>query len=219
MTKLNYALAIFDMDGTILNTLEDLTLATNAAMAAQGMPLHTEDEVRRMVGNGIRRLVERAVPPGTPPAAVEDTLTAFNEFYAAHCADHTGPYPGIPELLTTLRQAGVRTAVVSNKADYGVQALCRRYFPGQFDVAVGQRDGIRMKPAPDAVRAVLETLEIPPERAVFVGDSDVDVQTAQNAGLPCLGVDWGFRERRVLEQAGAAAVLSDAVALRQAILG
>lgn len=219
MTKLKYLLAIFDMDGTILNTLEDLTRTTNAALAAQGMPQHTMNEVRLMVGNGIRRLIERAVPAGTAAPVIEETLTVFNQYYAAHCGDHTCPYPGIPELLQALRQAGMYTAVVSNKADYGVQELCRQYFPGQFDVAVGQRDGIRTKPAPDAVLAVLKQLQVAPEQAVFIGDSDVDVCTARNAGLPCFAVDWGFRERTVLEQAGATAIFSDAAALQQALLG
>ena len=171
-----------------------------------------------MVGNGIRRLIERAVPAGTAAPVIEETLTVFNQYYAAHCGDHTCPYPGIPELLQALRQAGMYTAVVSNKADYGVQELCRQYFPGQFDVAVGQRDGIRTKPAPDAVLAVLKQLQVAPEQAVFIGDSDVDVCTARNAGLPCFAVDWGFRERTVLEQAGATAIFSDAAALQQALL-
>ena len=218
VTKLKYLLVIFDMDGTILNTLEDLTRTTNAALAEQGLPQHTMDEVRRMVGNGIRRLIERAVPEGTAVPVIEETLAAFNRYYAVHCGDHTCPYPGVPELLESLRRAGVRTAVVSNKADYGVQELCRQYFPGLFDVAVGQRDGIRTKPAPDAVLAVLEQLAVPPERAVFIGDSDVDVLTARNAGLDCLAVDWGFRERAVLEQAGATAIFSDAAALQRALL-
>lgn len=219
MTNLKYLLAIFDMDGTILNTLEDLTCATNAALKTQGMPQHTMDEVRRMVGNGIRRLIERAVPAGTAEPIIEKTLTAFHQYYAAHCGDHTCPYPGIPELLQALRQAGMRTAVVSNKADYGVQELCRQYFPGLFDVAVGQRDGIRTKPAPDAVLAVLEQLQIAPEQAVFIGDSDVDVLTARHAGLSCFAVDWGFRERAVLTQAGASVIFSDAAALQLALLG
>lgn len=213
------ALAIFDMDGTILNTLEDLTQTLNTALASRGMPERTMEEVRRFVGNGIPRLIQRAVPAQTTADEVEEVTAAFHRYYAVHCGDHTGPYPGVPELLQALRQAGIRTAVVSNKADYAVQALCRQYFPGQFDMAVGQREGIRSKPAPDSVYAVLRRLAIDPDRAVFIGDSDVDVETAQNAGLPCWAVDWGYRDRAVLEAAGATAVFSNAAALQQALLG
>ncbi|MBR3629835.1 MAG: HAD hydrolase-like protein, partial [Oscillospiraceae bacterium] len=153
---MQYKLVIFDMDGTILDTLEDLAAAGNHALGVCGMPQRTVDEVRQFVGNGIRNYLNLAVPEGTPPEEVDRVQAAFTAYYAVHCADRTAPYPGMTELLGTLRSAGIRTAVVSNKPDYGVQALCAQYFPGLFDAAAGEREGVRRKPAPDAVEAVLE---------------------------------------------------------------
>ena len=189
---------IFDLDGTILNTLDDLADAANYALRRRGFPPRTTDEVRRFVGNGIRLLIERSVPAGTAPEEIQQVYDAFNTYYKEHCADKTRPYAGVLEMLRMLRMNGCKTAVLSNKADYAVQALCRRYFDGLLDAAAGERPGIPKKPAPDAVLALMRQLDAAPEHTVYVGDSDVDIETARNAGLPCISVDWGFRSREFL---------------------
>lgn len=205
---MRYELVIFDLDGTILDTLEDLYLSVNHALRENAYPERTLDEVRRFVGNGIRKLIERAVPDGCEPEQIDAVHASFTACYAEHCADHTAPYKGIEELLKDLRSAGIRTAVVSNKADYAVQSLCKEYFPGLFDAVAGEREGVRRKPAPDAVEAVLETLGIAREQAIYIGDSDVDIATAENAGIPCISVDWGFRDTAFLIDHGAKLILS-----------
>lgn len=200
---MRYQLAIFDLDGTILDTLEDLYLSVNHALRENNMPGRTIEEVRQFVGNGIRKLMERSVPSGTETAVIDRVHTEFTLYYKVHCADHTAPYAGIMDVLSAVRNAGMQTAVVSNKADYAVQALCAQYFPSLFDAVAGEKEGVRRKPAPDAVYTVLEALEVPKERAVYIGDSDVDIQTAQNAGIPCISVDWGFRSKAFLTEHGA----------------
>lgn len=200
---MNYKLAIFDLDGTILNTLEDLADSTNYALSVNGMPERTIDEVRRFVGNGIHKLIERAVPQGSTEEQVEQVFVTFKEYYKDHCAVKTRPYDGIMELLKTLKENGTLTAVVSNKGDFAVQILCKDYFPGLFDFAVGERAGIRRKPAPDSVLAVLEQFQIPKEEAVYIGDSEVDIQTAKNAGMKEIAVTWGFRPEKFLKENGA----------------
>lgn len=201
---MNYQLAIFDLDGTILDTLEDLADSTNYALHQCGYPERTIDEVRRFVGNGIRNLIRRAVPEGASEADIDQVHDIFTGHYKVHCADKTRPYEGIQEALKTLREAGVKTAVVSNKADYGVQELCSQYFPGMFDFAVGERIGILRKPAPDSVNEVLRVLQVEREKAVYIGDSEVDVKTAANAGMDHIIVTWGFREKGFLAECGAA---------------
>lgn len=203
-----YKLAIFDMDGTILNTLEDLKNSINVALSQNGFPERTLEEVRSFVGNGSRKLVERSVPEGTTVQEQEKVLASFDADYSAHCAVYTRPYEGIPELVATLKKHGIKTAVVSNKPDYGVQALCEQYFPGLFDFAIGVREGMRKKPAPDTVFEVLKFFQTSKEEAVFIGDSDVDVQTAIHAGVSCVGVSWGFRDREVLQNAGATQIVT-----------
>ena len=200
---MKYGLLIFDLDGTILNTLEDLKESTNYALDFHGFPKRTLDEVRRFVGNGIGKLIERAVPAGTPAKETQRVLAPFKRHYGEHCADHTKPYEKIPEFLKAVRERGCQTAVVSNKADFAVQELCEQYFPGMFDFVVGEREGIRRKPCPDSVNEVLRTLGKTTDEAVYVGDSDVDVETAKNAGMPVIGVSWGFRGREFLEAHGA----------------
>lgn len=213
-----YKAAIFDMDGTLLNTLDDLAASTNAALAAHGMPLRTTDEVRRFVGNGIPNLIRRAVPAGTDEATQRAVFDTFCANYAVHDADTTAPYPGIIGLLEHLRAQGVLCAVVSNKGDFAVQALVEHYFDGLFGFAVGEREGIRRKPAPDTVFAALEALGVEPGEAVYVGDSEVDVATAQASGLDCIAVTWGFRSVECLLEAGATTLVSTADELAAAIL-
>ena len=174
-------------------------------------------EVRAFVGNGIWKLVERAVPAGTSEAQMDAVYEAFNPYYAKHCADLTVPYDGILPLLQKLQAQGVVCALVSNKPDYAVQTLAAQYFPGLLAASAGAKDGVRKKPAPDSVFAVIHQLGAEGLRAVYIGDSEVDLQTAQNAALPCISVSWGFRDRSVLEQAGAACICDTVDALYQAI--
>lgn len=200
---MKYTIAIFDLDGTILNTLEDLADSTNYALKTCGYPERTMDEVRQFVGNGIRKLMERAVPEETPVEEIDRVHETFTAHYKVHCADKTRPYDGIMELLQNLKKDGCKLAVVSNKADYGVQELCKQYFDGVFDFAVGEREGIRKKPAPDSVNEVLKTLKCSRDWAVYIGDSDVDIQTAANAQMDHIIVEWGFRDVPFLISKGA----------------
>lgn len=216
-----YSTAIFDLDGTLLDSLEDLHLSTNAALAEHGLPARSLEEVRRFVGNGIRKLVERAVPAGTDDAQRDAVYEDFCAHYAAHCEDHTGPYAGIPELLAHLRAAGVRLAVVSNKGDFAVQELVSRQFPDTFDAILGENEaaGIRKKPAPDMVEAALERMGATRDSLVYIGDSEVDVQTAANVGCPCVSCTWGFRSVDELLAAGATVFVDTPDELGRVLLG
>lgn len=216
---MKYLLAVFDMDGTILDTLDDLTDTLNMSLAEVGMPVRTKDEVRSFVGNGVGKLLERAVPQGTTEEEMAALAGAFRKNYAVHCADKTKPYDGVPELIAALRERGVKTAVVSNKVDFAVRQLAEDYFPGLFDIAVGEREGVRRKPAPDSVNEVMRTLDIPRGRTVYIGDSDVDADTAANAGVDFVGVEWGFRPREVLVEHGAKVTVKSAEELLEKITG
>ena len=200
---MKYELAVFDMDGTILNTLDDLTDATNHALRTFGYPEHTIEEVRFFVGNGIAKLIERATPEGTSEEDRARVRAEFMTYYKIHSADKTGPYLGITDLLGRLRAAGVKTAVVSNKPDPAVRDLCKTYYDGLFDAAVGDMEGQAVKPAPDMCLKVFKELGMGPENAVYIGDSDTDIQTARNAGLDEILVSWGFRGRQFLTEHGA----------------
>lgn len=214
-----YKAIVWDLDGTLLDTLDDLTDATNHALAEHALPARSREEVRRFVGNGIRRLIERAVPGGTPDALRDAVYGSFCPYYAAHCNDRTAPYPGVMELLAELHAAAVPMAIVSNKADFAVRELAEIYFGGLIPVAVGARDGTRTKPAPDVVLRALAELHAAPADAVYIGDSEVDVETARNAQMPCLSVSWGFRDPAVLLAAGATRICPNAAALRRALCG
>lgn len=205
---MKYQLAVFDMDGTILDTLEDLKDSLNYALALNDLPARSLDEVRSFVGNGIGKLIERGVPFGTSAELTKKVFEDFTPHYQAHCADKTKPYDGVRELISQLHKNGMKTAVVSNKADAAVQALCRQYFEGLFDAAVGEQPSVRKKPAPDSVNAVLEQLQVARESAVYIGDSEVDVETAKNAGLNCIAVEWGFRDKAFLKSKGAEIIVS-----------
>ncbi len=197
---------VFDLDGTLLNTLDDLAAAVNHALAAHGMPRRTLDEVRRFVGNGVANLIRRAVPNGTDENTTAEVLVTFKTYYAVHQMDATAPYPGIPALLDALHKAGVPMAVVSNKLESAVEALRVHFFGDTISLAVGDLPPRPVKPAPDGTLAALRRLGISPEEALFVGDSEVDVVTARNAGMRCLAVSWGFRDEDVLRAAGATVI-------------
>jgi len=205
-----YSTYIFDLDGTLLDTLADLAASVNYALRQSGLPEHSIEDVRRFVGNGVRLLMERAVPQGADNPQFDAAFATFRQHYMAHSLDTTRPYDGIPEMLAALRAKGCRTAVVSNKFMLATQELMRHFFPDTIEVAIGEHEaeGIRKKPAPDTVIEALRQLGVGKENAVYVGDSDVDIQTARNCGLPCISVLWGFRDRDFLIQHGAETFIS-----------
>jgi phosphoglycolate phosphatase len=200
---MKYKAIIFDLDGTLTDTLEDLYLSVNHALRSCDFPERSLDEVRRFVGNGVRKLVERSVPEDTDSIKLEHCFEAFRAHYIIHCQDHTCLYPGVASLLTALHAKGYRMAVVSNKLQKGVDELADLFFNGVIDVAIGEQQGVPRKPEPDMVIQALERLGVSKEEAIYVGDSDVDLQTASNAGLPCISVLWGFRSRDFLVAHGA----------------
>lgn len=194
---------IFDLDGTLLNTLEDLKDSTNYALQKFGFPQRTLDEVRSFVGNGLRMLIVRAVPAGTEDAVIDAVLQTMKLHYAENYHNKTRPYDGIEALLMRLKAEGYPMAIVSNKADLVVALLRKLYFDALIPVAVGETEGVLRKPAPDMVIEGLRRLGLPGAKAVYVGDSEVDLQTARNVGIPCLSVTWGFRSIQQLKEAGA----------------
>lgn len=201
---MHYNVFIFDLDGTLLDTLQDLAGSVNYALRQHHMPEHSMDDIRRFVGNGVRKLMERAVPQGTQNPLFEAAFATFRQHYMQHSQDTTKPYESILELIKELKCRGCKMAVVSNKMMAATQELVAHFFP-EIDVAIGEHEsaGIRKKPAPDTVYEALHRLGIGKEDAVYVGDSDVDVATARNSGLPCVSVLWGFRDRDFLLQHGA----------------
>ena len=208
---------LWDLDGTLLDTLGDLAASVNAALAAHGMPQRTIDEVRAFVGNGVAKLVERAVPKGTDTETEKQVLADFVAHYAQHSSDTTRPYDGVMALLDGLLERGIRMGVVSNKIDFAVKQLSAQYFGGRMLVSVGDDPARKKKPAPDSVWEAMRQLGVSPEETVYVGDSEVDVQTAKNAGLCCLAVSWGFRSEACLREAGAEHVFATPAALEKAL--
>ena len=200
---MNIKAVIWDLDGTLLNTLDDLAASVNAALAMNGMPLRSTEEVRAFVGNGIRNLMLRAVPGGEANPAFDKALEDFIRHYGAHSRDRTRPYDGILEMLDRLSAAGVKHAIVSNKIDFAVKALSRAYFGERMCAAIGDDPSRARKPAPDSVLAAMREMGVTAQETVYVGDSDVDVLTARNAGVPCVAVLWGFRDEACLRAAGA----------------
>ena len=200
---MNIKAVIWDLDGTLLNTLDDLAASVNAALAMNGMPLRSTEEVRAFVGNGIRNLMMRAVPGGEANPAFDKALEDFIRHYGAHSRDRTRPYDGILEMLDKLSAEGVKHAIVSNKIDFAVKALSRAYFGERMCAAIGDDPSRARKPAPDSVLAAMREMGVTAQETVYVGDSDVDVLTARNAGVPCVAVLWGFRDEACLRAAGA----------------
>lgn len=215
---MKYKAIIWDLDGTLLNTLQDLTDAVNHSLEKYGLPVRTKEEIRAIVGRGIRHLVENAVPAGTDPATTDTVFGEFCTYYAAHSADTTAPYAGIPAMLAALSRAGIKMAIVSNKADFAVQDLAKQYFGEEITLAVGAREDMPKKPAPDMVEYALSRLGVSKSEAAYVGDSEVDVLTARNTGMDCLSVSWGFRSPETLRDAGAERIFSTPEELMDAIL-
>lgn len=201
---------IFDLDGTLLNTLDDLADSTNYALSRFGYPTRTIEEVRQFVGNGVAKLIERAIPEGKNNPNFEKCLAIFKENYAQNMYNKTAPYNGIIEMLSNLKSKGIKIAVVSNKFDLAVKELCKKYFEGFIDFAAGENEaqGIKKKPAPDTVISVLNEFNFAPEDAVYVGDSDVDIMTAKNSKMPCISVTWGFRDEKFLLENGATILIN-----------
>ena len=187
---------LFDLDGTLLDTLEDLLDATNYALGVHGFPHRTLAELRRFVGNGAYNQMRLSVPEGTHPETIQAVLNTYKPYYTAHCQNKTRPYPGIPEALAALQEK-YPIAIVSNKPDVAVKALCEEYFPGIY--ALGEDPDCPRKPAPDMVFKAMKAIGA--EKCIYVGDSEVDVLTAKNADVPCVAVLWGFRDREDLEGA------------------
>ena len=203
----NIKAVVFDLDGTLLNTLTDLAASCNRALQQMGRPPRTEDEIKSFIGNGARLLCNRLVGLDAPEETVDQCLKLFQADYNLHLNDNTAPYPGIMDMLRTLRDNGVQCAVVSNKYDAATRAICQMYFGDLISVTIGEGNGITKKPCPDGTNKALSLMGVKPEEALYVGDSDTDVETAHNANLFCVGVTWGFRSRIVLEMAGAESII------------
>ncbi|MBR5656793.1 MAG: HAD family hydrolase [Prevotella sp.] len=210
---MRYDTFIFDLDGTLLDTLTDLANSCNYALRTFNMPERTVDEVRQFVGNGVRRLMQRAIPDGDANPLLEDVLKAFREHYMLHQLDNTHPYPDVMQMLTELRKREAKLAVVSNKFYNATTTLCQHFFNGIIDVAIGEREDIRKKPAPDTVNEALRQLNARRETAIYIGDSDVDIMTATNAGIPCASVLWGFRDKEFLMEHGATLLIANPMEL------
>lgn len=199
---------VFDLDGTLLDTLTDLAASTNYALRSCGMPEHSIDDVRRFVGNGVRMLMTRAVRDGESNPRFDEAFSVFRQHYMQHCLDTTCPYPGIMDALAKLKEKGMMLAIVSNKMQAATEELRQHFFSQYIDVAIGESAAIRKKPAPDTVNEALRLLGISHEEAIYVGDSDVDIDTARAAMMPCASVLWGFRDRQFLLNHGATRLLS-----------
>jgi len=211
-----YEAVIFDLDGTLLNTIDDLADSLNATLLKWGLPVLSVSGVRDRVGNGLHKLVERSVPEGTD---IEPIFKAFKAYYFDHYNIKTAPYPQVIPVLDALKKAGRPMGIVSNKAQPAVTALYEAYFSSYVDVAFGERENVPRKPAPDSVFSALAQLNVPVTQAVYVGDSEVDFQTAKNAGMDCILVSWGFRDKSVLEGLEGAVIVDTGEALMAALNG
>lgn len=216
---MKYKLVIFDLDGTVLNTLDDLAAAANAALEMHGFPRHSVEDVRRFVGNGVAKLIRRAVPEGTSDEECARVLADFKAYYRDHVNVHTRPYDGVPSLLNALRSAGIRVGINSNKFDAALQSLCRIHFDGLYDDAVGESEITPRKPDPTAARRIMDEMNIAPEETIYIGDSGVDLETARNAGTDSAWVSWGFRRREEMLEYEIPHAFDSVEALQDFLLG
>lgn len=202
---------IFDLDGTLLNTLDDLADSTNFALSEFNYPTRSKEEIRTFVGNGVAKLIERAIPDGKHNPNFNKCLEIFKQHYSINKYNKTAPYNDIINLLTELKEKTYKIAVVSNKFDLAVKELCQKYFPNLIDIAIGENEaaGINKKPAPDTINLVLEQLELTSNQAIYVGDSDVDILTAKNSNMPCISVTWGFRDKKFLLENDAKIIINN----------
>ena len=201
--------AIFDLDGTLLDTLDDLTDSMNYILGKHNFPLRTRDEVRNFVGNGVRKLVERAVPPEykADEEFIDKFYDDFSLYYNSHSDIKTSPYPGTLDMLDKLLHSGFDIAIVSNKIDSAVKSLSAKFFGERIKSAIGEKPSVRHKPEPDMVFMAMEEMGADKENSIYIGDSEVDIQTAKNAGIPCISVLWGFKDRNFLEDSGATTIV------------
>ena len=203
-----YDTYIFDLDGTLLDTLTDLAASCNYALQQHGMAQRTIDEVRMFVGNGVKKLMERAIPDGLANPQFDEVYQCFRQHYLKHGLDHTAPYPGELPMLAELKRRNQKIDVVSNKFYRATEELCKHFFDQYVEVAIGEREGIKKKPAPDTVLEALAQLGVTGDNAVYIGDSDVDIATANNCQLPCISVLWGFRDKGFLLRSGATTLIN-----------
>ena len=215
---MKYKAVLFDMDGTVLDTLGDLAAAVNHTLREFSMPERSIAEVAAALSNGAAYLIAHTVPDGTPKELTDKVLAAYALYYDAHCDILTGPYDGIVPLMEKLRDKGVKLAVISNKQDTAVKPLAEKYFPGLLEIAVGESAEVRRKPNPDAVLAALRHIGVERDDAIYVGDTEVDLQTARNAGMECASVDWGFRTREQLVEIGAEHIFDTVQELEEYLL-
>ena len=209
---------IFDLDGTLLNTLEDIADSVNAALAAFHLQPRTYEQVRRSVGNGARRLMNESIPGGDSHPQFQEILEYYVPYYEAHCKIKTAPYEGVLKMMARLKEAGIKMAIVSNKGDGAVKELSREFFADLVDTSVGERENIRKKPSPDSVLEAMREIGVSKEESLYVGDSEVDSATARNAGIPVALVTWGFREREELTILDPAYLIDEPSQLCDAIL-
>ena len=207
--KLTKRYAIFDLDGTLLDTLDDLTDSMNYMLGKHNFPLRTRNEVRNFVGNGVRKLVERAIPTEykADDEFIDKFYNDFSLYYNSHSDVKTSPYPGTLDMLDKLLENGFDIAIVSNKIDSAVKSLSAKFFGGRIRSAIGEKPSIRHKPEPDMVFMAMEEMGADKENSIYIGDSEVDIQTAKNAGIPCISVLWGFKDRNFLEDSGATTIV------------
>jgi phosphoglycolate phosphatase len=204
---MKYDTVLFDLDGTLLNTLDDLADSVNAVLLKKGYRQRTKEEVKQFVGDGAKLLMTRALPPGATETEILRCLTMFREIYAKNLQNKTTPYEGIPALLKKLDGMGIKTGVVSNKPDEATKAVCSHYFGGLIGAAIGDNIDRKKKPEPDNVYEAMKQLGAEKGRTLYVGDSDTDILTAENAGIDRVGVTWGYRSRETLEKAGAEQII------------
>ena len=216
---MRYQAVLYDMDGTVLDTLDDLADAVNHSLEQFGLPRVSRDHVRANLGNGAANLVRQSVPAGSDEALVARLIAYYRDYYDAHCRIRTRPYDGILPLMERMRAAGVKQAIISNKPDPAVRELAEHFFPGLLETAVGESATVRRKPNPDAVLAAVEQMGLTRADCVYVGDTEVDIQTGQNAGMDVIAVAWGFRDEDQLIAAGAKELVHDAEQLEKALRG
>ena len=215
---MKYKYVFFDLDGTLLDTLDDLRDSVNTILRRHGMPEIGMNEAAHYLGNGAAHLVHCSIPEGTSPDVEKKVLKEYRSYYQEHCLVKTAPYPGIPELLSQLKEAGCRMAVVSNKPDAAVKELNDHFFGGVLEQAIGEREGVRRKPEPDTVIEAMRILGAEKSGSVYIGDTEVDIETARNCDLSCITVSWGFRSEEELKKAGAQTIVSTADALGRILL-
>ena len=216
---MRYPFVFFDLDGTLLNTLDDLCDSVNTVLTRHGLPCITREETAGFLGNGAGWLIHCALPKGIDAKLEKEILSEYKPYYAAHCCIRTAPFPGVMEMLSALQAAGARMAVVSNKPDGAVRELSELFFGALMEEAVGEMPEIRRKPAPDTIFEVMRRMDAAKEESVYIGDSEVDLEMAENCGLPCISVTWGFRSEEQLKKAGAKVLAHSAEELKKLLLG